>query len=413
MGKQTYTDKYLLEKLKELWDKYGKIQTKLIDKEPNFPTRKCYTRAFGSLENACKLIGYNEYKKHKFTMADAQKVLDERNGYFKLLTFNGMRNKCLVQCKECGTVDEIIPDSLLRNKTDEYFGCKVCNNKDFFSKLKNNDLEYIEYIGSGKCKVKCLNCKNIIEGYETHLVNPKYNCQKCDPRVKIYKIINNPELYAAKTVEIAKFVVHLEEIVLNESLMWFYCLGFLLADGNFDRKTKRIRLRINEKDSDVIDKIANFLHCKSLREGNMAKIDFCGNYVFDQLVNQYNIDNRKTYNPCDISSIKGDKLIAFIVGFIDGDGSIAQRSDTKQYKINIKLHLSWENNLQYLSNYLYQYFNENSIPHTYIVTQPQGVYVAVTWGNKNILKGLAEFIVKNNIPALERKWEGLIERMVV
>lgn len=69
--------------------------------------------------------------------------------------------------------------------------------------------------------------------------------------------------------------------------------------------------------------------------------------------------------------------------------------------------------MQYLSNYLYQYFNENSIPHTYIVTQPQGVYVAVTWGNKNILKGLAEFIVKNNIPALERKWEGLIERMVV
>ena len=126
---QAYTDEYLLEKLKELWDKYGKIQAKLIDKEPNFPTRKCYIRAFGSLENACKLIGYNEYKKHKFTMIDAQKVLDERNGHFKLLTFNGMANKCVIQCKECGTVDEIVPDSLLRNKTDEYFGCKVCNQK--------------------------------------------------------------------------------------------------------------------------------------------------------------------------------------------------------------------------------------------------------------------------------------------
>lgn len=128
-----YTNEYLLDKLREIWLKYGKIQTQLIDNEPNFPTRKCYIRAFGSLENAYKIIGYTDYQKRTFTIDDAQKVLDKRNGHFKLLNFNGMRNKCTVQCKICGFIFDALPDSLLRNKTEEHFGCKNCNNKTYKS----------------------------------------------------------------------------------------------------------------------------------------------------------------------------------------------------------------------------------------------------------------------------------------
>lgn len=129
-----YTADYLLDKLNWLLLKHGKIQTKLIDTEPNFPTRKCFIRAFGSVENACKMIGYDEYHKHSFTIQDAQKVLDERNGHFDLLTFNGMRQKASVRCRECGAIDDIAPDSLLRNKTTNTFGCKNCNNKQCKSK---------------------------------------------------------------------------------------------------------------------------------------------------------------------------------------------------------------------------------------------------------------------------------------
>lgn len=124
-----YTRDYLLEKLNELFIKYGEIKTKFIDKEPNFPTRKCFVREFGSIKNACELIGYTEYSNKTFNIYDAQRILDERNGHFDLLTFNGMRNKASIRCRECGTVDNISPDSLLRNKTDKYFGCKSCNKK--------------------------------------------------------------------------------------------------------------------------------------------------------------------------------------------------------------------------------------------------------------------------------------------
>lgn len=126
-----YTEEYLLEKLKSLWLKHGKIQGVLIDKEPDFPTRKCYVDAFGSLENACKLIGYNDYKKGKYTIDDAQKVLDERNGHFDLLDFNGMRNKATIQCRECKNIFLARPDNLLRNKNNEHYGCASCNNKKY------------------------------------------------------------------------------------------------------------------------------------------------------------------------------------------------------------------------------------------------------------------------------------------
>lgn len=413
MAKQKYTDEYLLGKLKELWHKYGKIQNTLIDKEPNFPTRKCYVRAFGSLENAYKLIGYSDYKKHKFTIEDAQIVLNERNGHFDLLTFNGMRNKAYVKCRECGDIFQTVPDSLLRDKTNESYGCRNCNKKRLLNKLNNNNLEFIEYVGNDKYKVKCLKCDCIIISDKSNLTNPKYNCQNCGPQIKNNKILNNKDIYKDRTIKRAEFIEHLYKISNEESLMWFYFLGLLFSDGHFDKESQRISLWVKETDFSIIDNIADFLHCKSLRYNSFAGIDFCGSYVFDDLINKYNIDNRKTYNPCDISSIKNEQLIAFIIGFIDGDGSILQRADTKQYKINIKLHLSWKDNLQYLSNCLYEYFNEENIPHTHNIHQPQGIYTEISWGNKNVLKGLAEFIVNNDIPVLKRKWDGLIERMVV
>lgn len=405
-----YTEEYLLRMLKRLWNKYGIIQSNIIDKEPSFPSRACYVRVFGSIDNACKMIGYNDYKIHKFTIENAQKIVDERNGHFELLNYNGMRNKCTVKCKRCEAIFDVSPDSLLRNKTDINFGCKKCNKEKFFKKLKFNNLVYIEDTSYGRCKVRCLKCKTIIEGAKSNFINPKYNCPNCNVNIKNQKILNNKKIYKNNTINRAEFLNHLEKISKDESLMWFYCLGFLFADGHFDNKTQRIKLFINEKDSDTIDKMAEFLHCKSLRYKNLAGIDFCGSYIFDDMLKRYNIDNQKTYIPCDISSIKDEKLIAFIIGFIDGDGSILQRTDTKKYRINIKLHSNWSDNLQYLSNNLYEYFGEERIPHVHMVTQSQHIYAEISWGNQNILNGLVKFIINHNLPILQRKWSKLIER---
>ena len=126
-----YSDQQLIDGLNYLLNKYGKIQTKLIDKDKNVPNRKAYIRRFGSVQKACEYIGYKDYKKGKYTIKDAQKELDKRNGHFILLNFNGMKEKNLTKCKECGYEWEVTTDSLLRaitrtKKRENIYGCPNC-----------------------------------------------------------------------------------------------------------------------------------------------------------------------------------------------------------------------------------------------------------------------------------------------
>jgi DNA invertase Pin-like site-specific DNA recombinase len=51
-------DRYLLERLRALWTRAGKLSTTLIDNDKESPTTNTYRRHFGSLNQAYSLIGY-------------------------------------------------------------------------------------------------------------------------------------------------------------------------------------------------------------------------------------------------------------------------------------------------------------------------------------------------------------------
>jgi DNA invertase Pin-like site-specific DNA recombinase len=51
-------DDYLLQSLRELYERVGTLNTKLIDAEPGIPTTKAYAWRFGSLNEAYKRIGF-------------------------------------------------------------------------------------------------------------------------------------------------------------------------------------------------------------------------------------------------------------------------------------------------------------------------------------------------------------------
>ena len=129
--------------------------------------------------------------------------------------------------------------------------------------------------------------------------------------------------------------------------------------------------------------------------------------MFLELINKYKISDRKTYKPCDISSITGDKFIYFLIGFIDGDGCIGFRSDSNAPRIVIKLHNSWKDNLEYMSNSLYSYFGLLSAPKANVICNNK--YATITWGNQKILFGLKNFIISNNIKVMNRKWNKIKE----
>ena len=402
-----YTEDYLLNKLKDLLDKYGEIKTQLIDDEPNIPTRKCYIRAFGSIKNACELIGYYNYRQGSFTIEDAQNVLDQRNGNFKLLNYNGMRSKNLTKCKTCGYEWNVSTDSLLRNHTPSH-GCPNCNRQLFINKLKDNNLTLLKHLGNNKYQVECNYCHTIFEGLGHNLSDPQFICKYCSPEQKNIKINTHKRLYHKSTVQFNEFLLHLKQIIDEQSVMWFYCLGLLFADGHFDTNTNRVTITLQSKDIDTLNAVAEFLHCKLLKYDDYVEINFCGKYVIENLIQKYKINNQKTYNPCDISSISHENMIAFIIGFIDGDGCIKKRTDSDLYNITIKLHKSWENNLNFMVEKLYTFFNVTKIPHTITVKDKDREYVEIVFGNSIVLNGLMDFIQQHNLPVIRRKWNKIL-----
>lgn len=78
----------------------------------------------------------------KMTQEEAQKILDERNGNFQIISYNGMRNNSEVICLHCGSQFSAFIDSLLR-KSGTSFGCNYCNFQRIKDKLQNNSLEFI------------------------------------------------------------------------------------------------------------------------------------------------------------------------------------------------------------------------------------------------------------------------------
>lgn len=110
-----------------------------------------------------------------------------------------------------------------------------------------------------------------------------------------------------------------------------YWLGFLFTDGCVDklRTTGRIRLQLQERDKEILEKFKEDLQldCKiiyNIRPNSICcSVEFTDEQIFQDLAN-YNIIPKKTYN---INHIPYEKIPlefrpAFALGLFDGDGSL-------------------------------------------------------------------------------------------
>ena len=420
-----YTKKDLIDKLQGLYEKYREpITNKMIDNEANFPTRKSFKRLFGSWQNACEEanVPFNN-KKNKFDINDAQKELDKRNGNFILLEFHGMRNKNKTMCKKCGYIWDVETDSLLDNNNDSK-ECPSCfdilRTFDSYYKIKNftniYNLDFIDFVDNNIYRVRCRNCNHEFNLYRKRM-NDKFVC-KCGRKFVSVKRNIKPKLIRIKN-KVKRIPVPPELRIdtkkykliklLDESLQSYYILGFLFSDGHFDY-SHRITLKIQKTDKQIIDQIAEYLHINdSVVECEKTYGIVCmDTYTSTVLKEKYNIKSNKTYEPCKIDNIKGDSFISFLIGFIDGDGCIGKRFDTGAIRISIKLHKSWEYNLNYMSKELYKICGISKFPKAVDVKQRGNIYTSITFGNKHVIRMLKEFIIKNNIFCLNRKWDKII-----
>jgi hypothetical protein len=109
-----------------------------------------------------------------------------------------------------------------------------------------------------------------------------------------------------------------------------YILGFLLADGHRCKNVKQIRLKLQEQDKEILEKIKiamnydkplNYEKRKLITHQNTYSLIICNSKICDDLEN-FGIVKNKTFD-ITIPNISDELFIDLFRGYFDGDGWIS------------------------------------------------------------------------------------------
>jgi len=177
----------------------------------------------------------------------------------------------------------------------------------------------------------------------------------------------------------------------------FYWLGFLLADGSFDKRG-RIKISLAIKDIGHLQKLQTFLNVENIsitenRFGNKyCNLQALDSKVSKVLIERYCISTDKTKNPPNLSQCNADELFCISVGFIDGDGHISNLKNRVDFQLQVKCHASWIENLKLM------YPNANTRIN-------KSGYALSIISNTEYLKDIKRRAQNLALPLMSRKWD--------
>lgn len=203
--------------------------------------------------------------------------------------------------------------------------------------------------------------------------------------------------------------------LLEETPEAYYWIGFLMADGSFD-KSGRVSLTLSEKEKDHVIKFANFINTEKVdtktRKTNYSeastthKVSCLSTYYGPQIRTKFDLKLNKTENPPDLSTVLLDKpkdlILSLIIGFIDGDGYIGIINKGNGNQLKVEIHNSWLNNLIWIEQYIYSHYGELN-PKTAKINARGYASLGIT--RNSIIHSLKNF--SSVLPRLERKWNKI------
>lgn len=202
------------------------------------------------------------------------------------------------------------------------------------------------------------------------------------------------------------------EPLLQETIQAYYWIGFILADGHIN-DTKRLTVTLSDLDTLHLQKLGEFLNLpkeslkiRDIKNTNRKRVTLS---IMDSknmklISDKFNIVSNKTYNPPNLdfyNKLPIDLFLALLIGFIDGDGTIQQRKKSNTCLFAIKNHNTWKDFLTMISNKLNEITNYN-IPNSRI---NKNGYAILTISHSQIHAMLKRFIIKHDLPVLNRKWD--------
>jgi len=199
-------------------------------------------------------------------------------------------------------------------------------------------------------------------------------------------------------------------VLLGNDLVAFYWMGYLLADGYFSSNS--IKLASSVKDSIHLSAFADFITSPVKQYISSSGYNAGRPYlevrgmdsdVVPRIIEKFSIPNNKTYNPPSFSSYNftDEQLIAMIIGFIDGDGSINSIRRDSNFRITIHSHISWKENLDFMNTCLHNYFGY-TIANSVTIDKRGFAYLSV--GKSDLVNSIKLFISDNSLPVMRRKW---------
>ena len=188
-------------------------------------------------------------------------------------------------------------------------------------------------------------------------------------------------------------------VLMEETPKAYYWMGFLLADGHFSKRNL-IKVTLASKDKDYLKCLQEFLSIPNMqteKKGQAVSIKTMDTRVVPLIVDKFNISNKKTYNPPNLSFIKDRNLLmSLIIGFIDGDGCIAKKG--KAFSLNIHCHGSWLKTINM--------FAKTINPTSKAKIGVDG-YASVSITNNESLKSLKRLSQSLHLPIMNRKWDKI------
>lgn len=199
------------------------------------------------------------------------------------------------------------------------------------------------------------------------------------------------------------------KILLEETYVSYYWIGFLLADGHFSKKY-RLKLSLSIKDNDHIKKFAEYINASIIYEAShlgYPAVTIMDSFNIKNIMKKFDINSNKTYNPPDLNifkNISDDLMFCLICGFIDGDGCIRKQYNRDDVVISIKIHNSWDKILKYFFIFLQKYFNIEMKSKLHYIDNC--VYLLLS--NNKLIKEMKKKIILFSLPVMDRKWAKII-----
>jgi hypothetical protein len=197
--------------------------------------------------------------------------------------------------------------------------------------------------------------------------------------------------------------------LLEDTNEAFYWAGFLMADGCVT--INRVTLVLAKQDWNHVREFGKFVRYTGHRKPCRGAWGVSGmdRNIAPLIRDKFRFKDCKTYHPPDRLPLgNNDQIVSFIVGFIDGDGSMRLPKKHKFCNITVKVHSSWIGMLNRMAKFVYELSGESS-------GKPKinsSGYAEWIISNSVVTKFLKSKSIELSIPFMRRKWDRIDENDV-